>query len=71
MEWMSQGSQWSIGWYKNYNIWCLCNRNWSVFLKVKLLLLRVGKDGEPDKQSFTINNIWPTSIAAMSVDWSS
>jgi hypothetical protein len=30
---------------------------------------QVGKDGE-DKQSFTINNIWPTSIAAMPVDWS-
>jgi len=30
---------------------------------------QVNKDGS-DGESYTINNIWPTSIAAMAVDWS-
>jgi hypothetical protein len=30
---------------------------------------QINKDGEPG-ESYTINNIWPTSIAEMAVDWS-
>jgi|TARA_R110000744_G_scaffold379356_1_gene497178 hypothetical protein len=39
------------------------------YFEGEAIVTQVGKDGE-DKQKFKLNNIWPTSIAAMPVDWS-